>query len=101
MESLLVSSDTNSHELNSYNAELTSYMCDSFGNPLRIDYGTGHENNFAILALCLFKLRLLQEEDLKCFVLSTFPTYIQVMRKIQSVYYLEPAGSHGKSVYYS
>ena len=70
-------------------------MCDAFGNPFRIDYGTGHETNFAIFGLCLFKLRLLDENDLSCFVLRSFTLYIEVMRKLQNVYYLEPAGSHG------
>lgn len=86
---------TSSTDIQSYNAELSSYICDSFGNELRIDYGTGHETNFAIFGLCLFKLRLLSEADLSSFVLSSFTIYIQVMRKLQSVYYLEPAGSHG------
>lgn len=84
-----------STDIRTYNEELTSYLCDSFGNPLRIDYGTGHETNFAIFGLCLFKLRLLKEADLRTFVLESFTRYVQVMRKLQSVYFLEPAGSHG------
>ena len=31
--------------------ELDSYLQDAFGNATRIDYGTGHETNFAIF-LC-------------------------------------------------
>ena len=31
--------------------ELAPYLCDSFGNPTRIDYGTGHETCFVIF-LC-------------------------------------------------
>ena len=31
----------------------------------RIDYGTGHELNFVVFLLCLFKLHLLNHEDLK------------------------------------
>ena len=94
VESLL--SMSSSGDIQTYNEELTSYLCDSFGNPLRIDYGTGHETNFAIFGLCLFKLRLLAETDLSSFVLRSFASYIEVMRKLQGVYYLEPAGSHGK-----
>lgn len=87
--------DIGEEDLSVYNEELKCYVCDSFGNEHRIDYGTGHETNFAIFALCLFKLGLLTNNDLSNFVLRTFPNYIQVMRKLQSVYVLEPAGSHG------
>jgi hypothetical protein len=33
--------------------ELSIYLRDSFGNPTRIDYGTGHETNF-IIFLCAY-----------------------------------------------
>lgn len=46
--------------------------------------------------LCLCKLRILRlPEDGACIVLRIFWTYVQVMRDIQSSYWLEPAGSHG------
>lgn len=33
--------------------ELATYLADSFGNPTRIDYGTGHETTFVALLYCL------------------------------------------------
>ena len=36
--------------------ELKSYFMDSFGNPSRIDYGTGHELNYFCFLLVLFLL---------------------------------------------
>lgn len=37
--------------------ELGQYLLDSFGNCQRIDYGTGHELNFVIFLMGLYKLR--------------------------------------------
>lgn len=34
--------------------ELMPYLCDAFGNPTRIDYGTGHETTF-IVFLCAWR----------------------------------------------
>lgn len=45
--------------------------------------------------LCLVKLRVLEEADFPFLVLGVFWRYIQVMRYLQSTYWLEPAGSHG------
>jgi serine/threonine-protein phosphatase 2A activator len=36
--------------------ELGPYLKDSFGNAIRIDYGTGHEMAFILLLACLFKI---------------------------------------------
>jgi len=33
--------------------ELAPYLCDSFGNATRIDYGTGHETNFFVFLCAL------------------------------------------------
>ncbi|KAE8728304.1 EXORDIUM like 2 [Hibiscus syriacus] len=49
--------------------EIVPYFSDGFGNSSRIDYGTGHETNFAAWLYCLARMGL--------------------------VYCLEPAGSHG------
>lgn len=76
-------------------AELTVYLSQSFGNRKRIDYGSGHELNFMIWLLCLYKLRVIKRDDFKPLVLKVFTRYLEVMRVIQCTYYLEPAGSHG------
>eukprot|EP00903_Cladosiphon_okamuranus_P013095 g12214.t1 len=75
--------------------ELVPYLLVSFGHPGRIDYGTGHETSFVVWLCCLFKLDCLTKEDLAPAVLQIFYGYLQVMRRLQSVYMLEPAGSHG------
>ncbi|CBQ72645.1 probable RRD2-Activator of the phosphotyrosyl phosphatase activity of PP2A [Sporisorium reilianum SRZ2] len=77
-------------------AELAVYFQESWGNEKRIDYGSGMELNMACWLLCLCKLRILTlPEDGAAIVLRIFWAYIQVMRDIQSSYWLEPAGSHG------
>lgn len=76
-------------------AECSAYLVQSFGNINRIDYGSGHELNFAIWLLCLYQLRVLQPSDLKALALLVFDRYLKLMRTVQMLYYLEPAGSHG------
>ncbi|KAI8895941.1 hypothetical protein BC833DRAFT_130050 [Globomyces pollinis-pini] len=76
-------------------SEVGTYLLSSFGDRKRIDYGTGHEANFICFLLCLRKLQVLNENDLEAAVISVFWKYIQVMRQLQSTYWLEPAGSHG------
>jgi hypothetical protein len=75
--------------------EIAAYLVDSFGNPTRIDYGTGHETNFFIFLYCLGRLGLFQPQDLSSLALRAFPSYLKVCRKLQRTYWLEPAGSHG------
>lgn len=75
--------------------ELYPYFSDSFGNMTRIDYGTGHEANFLAWLLCLHRIGLIVEEDFKAVVLKVFVAYLDLMRKLQTTYWLEPAGSHG------
>lgn len=43
--------------------EISVYFTESFGNAIRIDYGTGHELSFIMFLCCLFKIGFLKEED--------------------------------------
>lgn len=57
--------------------ELTDIFCSSFGNPVRLDFGTGHECSFAIFLFCLFKLKLLEEDTHDPFaVLGIFKGFV-------------------------
>lgn len=76
-------------------AEIVPYWCDSFGNHTRIDYGTGHETTFCALLYCLARLGAVQQEDQQPLVTKVFAAYLDLMRKVQTTYWLEPAGSHG------
>ncbi|KAL7180764.1 hypothetical protein ACSBR1_039760 [Camellia fascicularis] len=82
-------------DLQSATVEIVPYFTDSFGNSSRIDYGTGHETNFAAWLYCLALLGLIKEEDYQAVVARVFVKYLELMRKLQLVYCLEPAGSHG------
>ena len=77
-------------------AELAAYFSDSFGNVTRIDYGTGHELNFLVWLYLLERpLGLLNASDRVAVAIVIFQRYLTVMRKLQTTYWLEPAGSHG------
>jgi serine/threonine-protein phosphatase 2A activator len=76
-------------------AEVATYLVESFGDRNRIDYGSGHELNFMAFLLCLTKLEIITRQHYRALVLKVFILYIRVMRKIQTMYWLEPAGSHG------
>eukprot|EP01138_Halocafeteria_seosinensis_P015145 gb/GECG01015458.1/.p1 GENE.gb/GECG01015458.1/~~gb/GECG01015458.1/.p1 ORF type:complete len:435 (+),score=48.91 gb/GECG01015458.1/:1-1305(+) len=76
-------------------AELCAYLSDSFGNATRIDYGTGHETNFFIFLLGLYRVGVLTPNDLPILGLKVYSRYLRTARRLQVDYMLEPAGSHG------
>ncbi|GLB41146.1 putative PPIases accelerate the folding of proteins [Lyophyllum shimeji] len=53
------------------------------------------ELNFLCWLYCLERLGVVAESDHQALVISVFWRYIEVMRVLQSTYWLEPAGSHG------
>ncbi|CAB3402570.1 unnamed protein product [Caenorhabditis bovis] len=75
--------------------ELVAYFVESFGNATRIDYGSGHEANFLIFLMCLVKLKVFDEQDYPALVLRLFNKYLQVCRRLQTKFKMEPAGSRG------
>eukprot|EP00188_Purpureofilum_apyrenoidigerum_P005648 Plantae.Rhodophyta-Purpureofilum_apyrenoidigerum.ctg7588.p1 GENE.Plantae.Rhodophyta-Purpureofilum_apyrenoidigerum.ctg7588~~Plantae.Rhodophyta-Purpureofilum_apyrenoidigerum.ctg7588.p1 ORF type:complete len:312 (-),score=62.56 Plantae.Rhodophyta-Purpureofilum_apyrenoidigerum.ctg7588:88-1023(-) len=75
--------------------EFATYLETAFGNETRIDYGSGHEATFIVLMYCFAKVGAFTEDDLDLIVLRVFRKYLDVTRKLQSTYKLEPAGSHG------
>ena len=90
--------------------EVSAYWVDSFGNKSRIDYGTGHEMNFLIFLFCVEKaLRSpksvegnadvkdsepeKKSEGIKgALVTIVFVAYMDLVRKLQVTYRMEPAG---------
>ncbi|KAJ3188569.1 hypothetical protein HDU85_004283 [Gaertneriomyces sp. JEL0708] len=84
-------SDTNA----SAAAELSAYLAGGFGNGTRIDYGSGHELSFIAWLLGLEMCGVILEADLSTLGLWVFPKYLGLVRRLQRVYMLEPAGSHG------
>ncbi|VDK34125.1 unnamed protein product [Taenia asiatica] len=91
--------------------EITTYLTESVGNPVRIDYGTGHELSFIAFLLSLFKVGYLQQtehmgrgsqrgpstelNDYAATALYILPAYLRLVRHLQTYFRMEPAGSHG------
>ncbi|KAH9034706.1 Phosphotyrosyl phosphatase activator [Lactarius pseudohatsudake] len=75
--------------------EVSGYFVESWGNRTRVDYGSGMELNFLCWLLCLERMGVVHESDHVALVIRVFWRYVQVMRTLQSMYWLEPAGSHG------
>ncbi|KAI0353684.1 Phosphotyrosyl phosphatase activator [Trametes cingulata] len=76
---------------------ISPYLLTSFGSFTRMDYGTGHETSFALFLLCLALLRFISPEPRieRQVVLCLFVRYMRLCCRLQDVYKLEPAGSHG------
>ncbi|CAH7675367.1 hypothetical protein PPACK8108_LOCUS10361 [Phakopsora pachyrhizi] len=75
--------------------ELLFYFKNSFGSFSRLDYGTGHEVSFLAYLSILHLTRILKNEDLLSSVLVIYQRYLDICRKLQDYYRLEPAGSKG------
>ncbi|KAG0368092.1 hypothetical protein BC939DRAFT_461547 [Gamsiella multidivaricata] len=75
--------------------ELSPYLTQSMGHGTRIDYGSGHELSFVAWLCCLEIIGFLHGEDHAAVVLTVFVRYLELVRKLQRTYQLEPAGSHG------
>ncbi|KAL1491420.1 hypothetical protein ABEB36_012021 [Hypothenemus hampei] len=75
--------------------EIVVYLEEGFGNATRIDYGTGHELSFVMFLCSLFKIGFLTERDFVSTACKVFVKYLNLARKLQRTYRMEPAGSHG------
>lgn len=75
--------------------EIIEYLYESFGNPTRIDYGTGHEMAFLMFLCCMFKIGAFKQDDKVAVVVKIFNRYLELVRRLQLTYRMEPAGSHG------
>lgn len=84
--------------------ELQAYLEDSFGHPVRLDYGTGHESSFQVFLFCLCcRLHCCgststvppSTASLQAMTLSLYHAYLRVTRKLQTVYRLEPGACFG------
>lgn len=75
--------------------EVSAYLINAWGNRERIDYGSGMELNFLCWLICLERLGIIDDDDHVALVIRVFWRYLQIMRTLQSTYWLEPAGSHG------
>lgn len=75
--------------------ELSEYLNKGFGNETRIDYGSGHELSFAAWLAGITLLGGFEPDDYQALVTKVFVKYLELVRKIQRQYTLEPAGSHG------
>jgi serine/threonine-protein phosphatase 2A activator len=76
---------------------LIPYLLEAFGNFTRLDYGSGHELCFALFLMGLTLIRFFEPNPVeeRQLVLVVFLRYLRLVWKLQDVYRLEPAGSHG------
>ncbi|KAG8832431.1 Serine/threonine-protein phosphatase 2A activator 1 [Serendipita sp. 405] len=76
---------------------ISPYLLSSFGDFMRLDYGSGHELSFALFLMALTLVRFFEPvpEEERHLVVTVFGKYLEVAWHLQDVYRLEPAGSHG------
>lgn len=89
------------------NEEAIEYFLSSFGNPIRVDLGTGNELNFLAFISCLYELNIVSIndynqnndensiDDCEDLVFLVFWRYWDMIIAIQKKYRLAPAGTHG------
>ncbi|KAF9130016.1 Serine/threonine-protein phosphatase 2A activator [Mortierella sp. GBA39] len=76
--------------------EISPYLTQGLGHGIRIDYGSGHELSFVAWLACLEIIGFVRgPTDHPAVVLRVFVRYLELVRKLQKTYQLEPAGSHG------
>ncbi|KAJ3266506.1 Serine/threonine-protein phosphatase 2A activator [Chytriomyces hyalinus] len=75
--------------------ELNPYLISSFGHKTRLDYGSGHELSFIAFLCCLQLVGAVTPDDHPALAFKVIPAYFELVRRLQRVYTLEPAGSHG------
>ncbi|KAK2962280.1 putative Serine/threonine-protein phosphatase 2A activator [Blattamonas nauphoetae] len=75
--------------------DLANSFLDSFGNPQRLDYGTGHEQAFVFFLTGLSHIFNYSRHDFMGIGLRIFPVYMNLAHLLQKRYRLEAAGSHG------
>lgn len=59
--------------------EIVQYLYESFGNPTRIDYGTGHEMAFLMFLCCMFKIEAFEHDDRVAAVTKVFNRYFNLV----------------------
>ena len=62
--------------------EIIEYLLEGFGNPTRIDYGTGHEMAFIMFLCCMFKIGAFKAEDKVPVALKLFHRYFSIFMKV-------------------
>ncbi|KAI8642085.1 hypothetical protein BD408DRAFT_367126 [Parasitella parasitica] len=87
--------DALSEQLHDAIPELSEYLNKGFGNETRIDYGSGHELSFVAWLAGISLLGGFTTDDYQAIVLRIFVRYLELVRRLQITYSLEPAGSHG------
>eukprot|EP00915_Cephaloidophora_sp_WS-2016_P000063 GHVH01000124.1.p1 GENE.GHVH01000124.1~~GHVH01000124.1.p1 ORF type:complete len:360 (+),score=39.80 GHVH01000124.1:34-1113(+) len=76
---------------------VSGYLSISFGDLSRIDYGTGHELNFACALLCLehSSERELIRDNLDIVAIQIFRYYTRTVQTMIKLFRVQPAGSKG------